>query len=109
MTALAPEGGDLDALALATDIALCTSELVTNALRHTESGRDGQVRVEVALTERVIRVVDDGGGTSVPHLALAGETAVCGRGLLLVAFLTTEWGVEQREKGHAVWFEFHSR
>ncbi|TYB44837.1 ATP-binding protein [Actinomadura chibensis] len=93
------------------DAAVCMSELVTNALRHTDSGPDGQIRVEVGHSERVVRVevVDDGGGASVPHLALVGETAVCGRGLLLVSFLTADWGVERRGKGHAVWFEIHSR
>ncbi|MFG2085912.1 MULTISPECIES: ATP-binding protein [unclassified Spirillospora] len=91
------------------DAALCLSELVTNALRYTESGRDGQVRVEVSHSEDAVRVevIDDGGATSVPHLAAVDETDVCGRGLRIVAFLTTSWGVAHRDKGHAVWFEIN--
>lgn len=89
------------------DAALCMSELVTNALRYTESGRDGQIRVEVCHSATFVRieVIDDGDSGSVPHLVTADETDVCGRGLLIVSFLATSWGVTQRDKGHAVWFE----
>ncbi|WP_344901153.1 ATP-binding protein [Actinomadura meridiana] len=90
-----------------TDATLCMSELVSNALLYTESGRDGQIRVEVSHSERIVRieVIDDGGATSVPHLATADEAATCGRGLLIVSFLATSWGVKERGEGHAVWFE----
>ncbi|WUI04259.1 ATP-binding protein [Spirillospora sp. NBC_00431] len=89
------------------DASLCMCELITNALRYTESGRDGQVRVEVGHSEKVVRVtvVDDGGAESVPRLASAGEMAEGGRGLIVVAFMATSWGVERRGEGHAVWFE----
>lgn len=92
------------------DAALCLSELVTNALRYTKSGKDGQVRVEVSHSPQIVRVevIDDGGAASVPHLAMAGETDVCGRGLLIVAFLSTSWGVGRRDEGHAVWFEIQN-
>ncbi|TDC94955.1 ATP-binding protein [Actinomadura sp. 7K507] len=93
------------------DAALCTSELVANALRYTESGQDGQIRVEVCHSDKVVRieVIDDGGAATVPHLATAAETDVCGRGLRLVAFLATDWGVTRRDQGHAVWFEISPR
>lgn len=91
------------------DAALCMSELITNAVRHTGSGRDGQVRVEVSHSEQIVRieVIDDGDATSVPHLATVDESDVCGRGLRLVTFLATDWGAIRRDKGHAVWFEIN--
>lgn len=89
------------------DASLCMSELITNALRYTESGRDGQIRVEVGYSEKVVRVtvIDDGGAESVPRLARVGEMAEGGRGLIVVAFLSASWSVERRGDGHAVWFE----
>lgn len=80
---------------------------MTNALRYTESGRGGQVLVEVSHSVRFVRieVVDDGGSPTVPHLAETGETAIRGRGLRIVAFLAGDLGIVQRAKGHAVWFE----
>jgi L-ascorbate metabolism protein UlaG (beta-lactamase superfamily) len=50
-------------------------------------------------------LIDDGGSTTVPHLAETGERDVCGRGLRIVAFLSAGWGVTRRAEGHAVWFE----
>ncbi|GAA0555867.1 ATP-binding protein [Actinomadura livida] len=89
------------------DAALCMSELITNAVRHTESGRDGQVRVEVSHSEKIVRieVIDDGDTETVPHLSTVDEMDVCGRGLRIVAFLSTDWGAARLDKGHAVWFE----
>ncbi|MCP9955176.1 ATP-binding protein [Actinomadura madurae] len=89
------------------DASLCLSELVTNALRYTDSGRGGQILVEVSHSDLSVRieVVDDGGAATVPHLAVPGETAIGGRGLRIVAFLSSGWGVVRRAKGHAVWFE----
>ncbi|MFF0517947.1 ATP-binding protein [Actinomadura nitritigenes] len=89
------------------DAALCMSELLTNALRYTESGRDGQVRVEVTYSARTVRmeVIDDGRAATVPHVAEAAELDVTGRGLLIVASIAKAWGMEPRSEGHAVWFE----
>ena len=93
------------------DAALCMSELIANAVRHTESGRNGQVRVEVSHSEQIvcIEVIDDGDAMSVPYLATVDETEVSGRGLRLVAALATGWGAIKRDKGHAVWFEIDLR
>lgn len=72
-----------------------------------ESGKDGQVRIEVSHSDELVRVevIDDGGSKTVPHLATVDEMDVCGRGLRIVAFLSAGWGVTQRAEGHAVWFE----
>ncbi|TDD76227.1 ATP-binding protein [Actinomadura darangshiensis] len=91
------------------DAALCMSELVANAVRYTRSGKGGQILVEVSYSERYVRieVVDDGGSETVPHLAETDETAICGRGLRIVAYTAGAWGVTPRGEGQAVWFELH--
>lgn len=89
------------------DALLCLSELVTNAMRYTDSGQGGQVHVELGFSERAVRVevLDDGGSTTVPCLADVDEAGVSGRGLRIVSFLASAWGAERRGRGHAVWFE----
>jgi anti-sigma regulatory factor (Ser/Thr protein kinase) len=80
---------------------LLTSELVTNALRHG-AGRTimltitcicGQLRVDVHDTSRSLPVVID-----------APADAEAGRGLMLVASLSTDWGVHRTRTGKAVYF-----
>jgi anti-sigma regulatory factor (Ser/Thr protein kinase) len=84
------------------DVAvLLTSELVTNALRH-EAGESimltitsicGQLRVDVHDSSRCMPVLMD-----------APADAEAGRGLMLVATLSTDWGVHRTRAGKAVYF-----
>jgi anti-sigma regulatory factor (Ser/Thr protein kinase) len=80
---------------------LLTSELVTNAIRH-ETGKtvtltlacsSGQLRVEVYDTSRFLPVLVD-----------APADAEAGRGLMLVAGLSKEWGFYRTPAGKAVYF-----
>ena len=85
---------------VADDAALIVSELVTNAVR-----ADSAV-VELAMTIRghsiEVRVCDDGPGWPQPRDAGVDDTS--GRGLLLVATVADEWGVESLSNGRkAVW------
>ncbi|WP_433699792.1 ATP-binding protein [Nocardiopsis sp. CA-288880] len=80
------------------------SELHTNALRHTASGRPcGRVRMEMSESRGVFRVAvtDDGALAGAPHSvpAVGG-----GFGLLLVERLAADWGWTG-EPGHplTVW------
>jgi len=84
------------------DIAiLLTSELVTNAIAHQAGGTvtlavtcsSGQLRVDVHDTSR-----------SLPVLAAAPVDAETGRGLMLVATLSDEWGSYRTPAGKAVYF-----
>jgi anti-sigma regulatory factor (Ser/Thr protein kinase) len=80
---------------------LLTSELVTNAITH-EAGETvtlvltcgcSQLRVDVHDTSR-----------SMPVPANAAADAEAGRGLMLVASLSTDWGFYRTLKGKAVYF-----
>jgi anti-sigma regulatory factor (Ser/Thr protein kinase) len=87
---------------------LLVSELVTNSVRHSASGRPGRtVTVTVLSGGGVTRVqVTDMSGATVPALRSAvGGLAGGGRGLHLVNALAARWGFEQ-DGGHTTtWFE----
>ena len=92
----------------AEDAALAVSELVTNALMHTRSG-DGGVVVLVVITDgpeaAVVGVRDDGGtGTGEPTATGAGQLAEHGRGLALVAAVTSGWWTQRAGTGRWTWF-----
>lgn len=88
------------------DAEQCLSEVVTNAVRHTVSGRGGQVRVELGYSDRAVRVevIDDGGSEYVPRVRDMAETGESGRGLRIVAALAADWSAERRGGGHVVRF-----
>ena len=80
---------------------LLTSELVTNAIRHDAGGTVtlditcpcGQLRVDVYDTSCFL-----------PMLVDTPADAETGRGLMLVATLSTEWGSYRTPAGKAVYF-----
>jgi anti-sigma regulatory factor (Ser/Thr protein kinase) len=85
------------------EAALVTSELVTNAILHSASGRGGTVAI--AVTHRVgsilLAVTDQGG----PWTADVGDDGLSGRGLLIVGALAYVWGVTGDDSGRVVWSE----
>lgn len=94
----------------ADDIILAASELTTNAISHSDSGRSGgtfTVRVTVGADLVRVEVADAGGRWEIrPDRAglsqhdLAGQ---CGRGLAIVACLASDWGVYGDESGRTAW------
>jgi anti-sigma regulatory factor (Ser/Thr protein kinase) len=90
------------------DLELLTSEIVSNALRHTRSGRGGQVRLALLASDHSFRVevIDQGGISRRPEVRgdPAGD-AERGRGLVLVEALAKEWGAEPAGRGGKTWFE----
>lgn len=91
---------------VADDVCVVVSELVTNALTHGRS--DALLRL-VKVTECCIRVevVDD--DTRLPLPMAPDQDSLSGRGLVLVASLSTLWGIERGEQGKTVWAEFDNR
>jgi anti-sigma regulatory factor (Ser/Thr protein kinase) len=83
------------------DVAeLLTSELATNAIRHGASGFE--LKIEVRRRIRV-EVRDTGGGH--PAVVCAGPHDRSGRGLGIVAALSSAWGVIPSPEGKTVWYE----
>jgi PAS domain S-box-containing protein len=91
--------------ARADEIELVADELMVNALMHTEGGAVLTVRMLTA-PERRLRVEVADSSSALPRRREAGESAVSGRGLLLVDRLADVWGVEPRGEGKALWCEF---
>ncbi|HEX2039881.1 MAG TPA: SpoIIE family protein phosphatase [Acidimicrobiales bacterium] len=88
------------------DALVPLSELVTNAVLHTG---DGEVELEVAFEDGVLRV-EVGDRMEDPPRPLSHELdAGTGRGLRLVAALTDRWGVLPVADGKRVWFELCTR
>ncbi|MEE1942446.1 SpoIIE family protein phosphatase [Streptomyces sp. TRM 70361] len=84
---------------------LLLSELLANALLHTEG--DAVVTVEVAGPpgSRVLRVEVTDSSEELPHRRDPGELAARGRGLLLLEMLADSWGVVPVGRGKTIWFE----
>jgi anti-sigma regulatory factor (Ser/Thr protein kinase) len=81
--------------------ALLTSELVTNAIRHE---RGDSVRLFIACSYGHLRVYVHDTSRVAPILVDAPADAETGRGLMLVASLSTDWGYYRTPAGKAVYF-----
>jgi len=85
------------------DVACVATELGTNAVRHTASGRGGWFAVEITWHRQAVRVaVADGGAAGAPRVIddLAAEH---GRGLLVVRGLSVRTGVCGDHRGRIMW------
>jgi anti-sigma regulatory factor (Ser/Thr protein kinase) len=84
------------------DVAvLLTSELVTNAIRHEVSGT---ITLAVTCSRDQLRVDVYDTSLSLPMVVEAAVDAETGRGLMLVATLSAEWGFYRTPAGKAVYF-----
>ncbi|MEV3993706.1 ATP-binding protein [Streptomyces sp. NPDC049837] len=85
------------------DVAeLLTSELLTNALIHTEHG----AVVTATMTPAALRVEVRDFTTALPSpYAPSVDDGTHGRGLVLVQALADAWGVLTHGVGKVVWFE----
>lgn len=89
------------------DFTVCAAEVMTNAIKYTDSGSGGRIRVEVTIAHDHLlgEITDDGGALTVPHLQPADGQAVSGRGLVIVDDLADDWDAERRDgPGFTVWF-----
>ncbi|MBG0815575.1 ATP-binding protein [Planomonospora sp. ID82291] len=90
------------------DALLLLSEVVTNAITHSDSGRTagGRVVVRMACTSEGVHVevADDGSATCTPAVRVPEADDDGGRGLWLVDLLAAAWGSKRGEAGGSVWF-----
>ena len=85
---------------------LLTSELVTNAIRH-EAGGAVMLTITCICDQLRVDVHDTSRRAPVPVEAAAD--AETGRGLMLVATLSTDWGYHRTSTGKAVYFTLASQ
>jgi anti-sigma regulatory factor (Ser/Thr protein kinase) len=95
-------------------VALLVSELVTNAVVHSASGRaDGTLLVSYQLARdeldpkrlRLRVEVRDLGGPGYPRRCEHALESSGRRGLEVVEALASRWGVGRHPRGRVVWFE----
>ena len=88
------------------DASLCLSELVANAVLHSDAGEDDELELIVSLAGETLRVtvIDHGSGFD-PGEPTGGDES--GWGLYIVDRLSNAWGVE-RDPHTAVWFEIRT-
>jgi anti-sigma regulatory factor (Ser/Thr protein kinase) len=87
--------------------ALLTSELVTNAMLHTSSGRAGGTVTVVVVDGAdglMVEVIDDGSPDRGPEVQ-GDRYASHGHGLYLVEQLADRWGYLRDLTGTTVWFQ----
>ncbi len=102
----------LDGCPVADDAQLCASELASNAIRHTRTGRRSgkfQVLVWRGRASACVAVLDDGSDiTPVAAANTARPLTESGHGLLAVQTLAARWGHhgyrDGSARGTAVWF-----
>jgi serine/threonine-protein kinase RsbW len=86
------------------DVRLLLTELVTNALRHSNMAPGDEIGVRAELTAGTVRIeVHDPGRDGSVEVGGSGVRGG-GYGLFLVDRLTSRWGVE-RQDGTTVWAE----
>ncbi len=86
----------------AGDIQLCTSEIVTNGVRHTSTPVTTIVRYDGSR----VRVEVGDGSRALPRRLEPSLDATTGRGMAIVEMLAAAWGVTATVEGKRVWFEF---
>jgi anti-sigma regulatory factor (Ser/Thr protein kinase) len=88
------------------DAVLMTSELVTNAVLHTNSRRPGgTVMITVLELADGVRVeVADSGSELTAPIVRTEKFAADGHGLFLVQSLADQWGYLRDDSGTTVWF-----
>jgi anti-sigma regulatory factor (Ser/Thr protein kinase) len=99
---------DLDAAgvvhAAVGDAVLVVSELLSNAIRHARPLPGANVQVAWIVDNGSVEVaVSDGGGPTRPFPAHASLSALGGRGLDIVEYLSRTWGVRPDPAGLTVW------
>lgn len=83
------------------DVVLVISELVGNAVTHSDDYGDLDVAWELQDGTVLVRVNDSGMGQ--PQRKHVDEHAISGRGLAIVAAIAADWGVARAGCGKQVW------
>jgi len=107
----------IDGFNAADDVLLACSELAANAIVHSDSGLPcGSFTVRLAIEPDFVRleVLDQGGPW--PSHRRSENTAThpedetqCGRGLTIVASITSAWGIAGDHQGRTAWCEIKSQ
>lgn len=96
--------GDNGSIQFVRDAVLLTSELVSNAVIHTEQGC--AVTVAFDRREQRLRVEVADSSEELPTMASRSDQGrIGGLGLVLVENVATRWGATPTATGKTMWFE----
>ncbi|MEU5197272.1 ATP-binding protein [Streptomyces scabiei] len=87
------------------DLALLTSELVTNAVIHVGSATGREIGVTLRLSPECVRLEVRDSGATLPTPREPDQEDQNGRGLLLVGMLADRWDVITQVVGKTVFAE----
>jgi DNA-binding NarL/FixJ family response regulator len=88
------------------DAVIVVSELVTNAIEHTPNGCELRLSRGSGADGAVLRIEVNDRGERIPDVQVLTQTREHGRGLHIVAALTSAWGVDTQPDGSkTVWAE----
>ena len=91
---------------VAADVALLTTEVVSNAVKHASTRPSDEITLRISNADAVrVEVVDCGDLFEPPAEHTAWEARTYGWGLFLVNSLARTWGIEREGTGKKVWFE----
>ncbi|MER7669292.1 ATP-binding protein [Kitasatospora sp. NPDC096128] len=85
------------------DAELALGELIVNAWNHANT--PAPVVQILSVTPGTLRVGVSDESPMLPEMQSLDLLAESGRGLQLVAALTSRWGVAPQERGKCIWFE----
>ena len=85
-------------------VVLLVSEVVSNAVRHSDAPPETAISLDATVTERAVRVAVTDAGAGFTPRPRDPERLGEGYGLYLVAKAASAWGVDC-EGGTTVWFE----
>jgi hypothetical protein len=94
-------GDDEPATGVVGAAQLIVSELVSNSVH----ARSSAVSVRLSVDERCVRIGVRDDGTGLPTARSATATEPNGRGLAIVAALSSDWGVTKGRASKTVWAE----
>lgn len=92
---------------LLDDVVMAASELVTNAVKHSEAGPDGSIVLEAELSDGSVHVDVADPGAGFDPRAVSPQPGLHGLGLVLIAQVADEWGT-YRDDWHHVWFRIRT-
>jgi anti-sigma regulatory factor (Ser/Thr protein kinase) len=92
---------EIDAAGACDDAVALVSELATNAVIHARSS----FTIVVSREGDSVRVSVHDGSSVIPRRRAYGVNATTGRGLRLVASVSSDWGIAAETGGKVVWFE----
>lgn len=95
-------------LHIADDVALVTSEIVTNALIHADS--NVELRVREYPDHIRLEVRDSDPAPPIPSSIATDDEEIleCGRGLIIVDAIASGWGTSPSGRGKTVWLEMRT-